>query len=87
MKWLITFASPGRSYLTLSDVEFIVNQEYLDRIQAQFDIEDIYLANSLQQGFVYRHLNSDAENDAYCATAHLQNNAFLNVMFIEVPGN
>jgi natural product biosynthesis luciferase-like monooxygenase protein/amino acid adenylation domain-containing protein/non-ribosomal peptide synthase protein (TIGR01720 family) len=50
-----------RSYLTVSDVDKIINQNYLDRLQANKEITKIYLANSLQQGFIYHVLNQEVE--------------------------
>ena len=45
----ITYAtSQNRSYLTASDINNIINQEYLDKLQEKREIEGVYLANSLQ---------------------------------------
>ena len=54
-----------RSYLTASDVNNIINQEYLDKLQRDKEIEGVYLANSLQQGFIYHTLNQGDVDDAY----------------------
>ena len=42
-----------------------ITQEYLDEIQEVQEIERIYLANSLQQGFIYHYLNQGDTDDAY----------------------
>jgi amino acid adenylation domain-containing protein/non-ribosomal peptide synthase protein (TIGR01720 family) len=57
--------SQSRCYLTTSDVDYIVSQNYLDRLQAAQEIEGVYLANSLQQGFIYHALNQGEVDDAY----------------------
>ncbi|NDA90393.1 MAG: hypothetical protein EBY20_05755, partial [Alphaproteobacteria bacterium] len=54
-----------RSYLTASDVGNIINQAYLDRLQRTKEIEGVYLANSLQQGFIYHALSQGDIDDAY----------------------
>ena len=54
-----------RSYLTASDVDNIINQKYLDKLQELREIEGVYLANSLQQGFIYHALNQGDVDDAY----------------------
>ena len=54
-----------RSYLTTSDVNNIISQEYLDKLQSSKEIEGVYLANSLQQGFIYHALNQGDIDDAY----------------------
>jgi amino acid adenylation domain-containing protein/non-ribosomal peptide synthase protein (TIGR01720 family) len=55
----------SRTYLTASDIDGIINQEYLDKLQINTEIEGVYLANSLQQGFVYHALNQGDIDDAY----------------------
>ena len=54
-----------RSYLTSSDINFIINQNYLNEIQAKKEIEHVFLANSLQQGFIYHSINQGDIDDAY----------------------
>jgi non-ribosomal peptide synthase protein (TIGR01720 family) len=54
-----------RTYLTTSDVNKIISQEYLDKIQAKREIECVYKANSLQQGFIYHALAQGDVDDAY----------------------
>jgi len=51
-----SLAGAIRSYLTPSDVHGVVSGEYLSRVQAQCEVEAVYLANSLQQGFIYHAL-------------------------------
>ncbi len=55
----------GRCYLTVSDVGGIASQERLDALQNDREIEGIYLANSLQQGFIYHSLIQGRIDDAY----------------------
>ena len=54
-----------RNYLTVSDVGEIISQEYLDKLQGSREIQGVYLANSLQQGFIYHFLNQGDIDDAY----------------------
>ncbi len=54
-----------RTYLTASDVQNLINQSYLDKIQKKKEVEGIYKANSLQQGFIYHNLNQGDIDDAY----------------------
>ena len=54
-----------RSYLTASDVDNIIEQKYLDELQRDRVIDAVYLANSLQQGFIYHALSQGDEDDAY----------------------
>ncbi|PNW15244.1 hypothetical protein C1637_02115, partial [Chryseobacterium lactis] len=58
-------SSEKRTYLTPSDVEYIVDKEQLTGIQKSEEIDGIYLANSLQEGFVYHALNQGEKDDAY----------------------
>ena len=39
--------SYNRKYLTSSDVHDIINQQYLNKLQQNKEIENVYLANSL----------------------------------------
>lgn len=62
---LITYLSQAdRSYLTLSDTDYILSQSYLDTIQTDQEVEGIYMANSLQQGFIFHAINQ-SKDDAY----------------------
>ncbi|SMD03617.1 non-ribosomal peptide synthase/polyketide synthase, partial [Chryseobacterium sp. YR221] len=63
---IITLLSTEQSsYLTPSDIDYIVEQEQLFGIQEKGEIEGVYLANSLQEGFVYHALNQGDKDDAY----------------------
>ncbi|MCW1963754.1 non-ribosomal peptide synthetase [Chryseobacterium viscerum] len=55
----------NRSYLTASDVDHVVEKLQLSAIQEKGEIEGVYLANSLQEGFVYHALNQGETDDAY----------------------
>ena len=54
-----------RTYLTASDVNNIITQRYLDELQKEREISHLYLANSLQQGFIYHGLNQGMLDDSY----------------------
>jgi hypothetical protein len=60
---IIFTSSHSRSFLTKSDVGGIVSQGHLDILQKSEEIEEIYLANSLQSGFIYHSLNQDEADD------------------------
>ncbi|MBL3550485.1 non-ribosomal peptide synthase/polyketide synthase, partial [Chryseobacterium sp. KMC2] len=63
---IITLLSTEQSsYLTPSDIDYIVEQDQLLGIQEKGEIEGVYLANSLQEGFVYHALNQGDKDDAY----------------------
>lgn len=57
----------NRSYLTASDVQNIISQEYLDKIQNEKEIQQIYKVYGLKQGFVYHNLKQGNIDDAYRA--------------------
>ena len=52
-----------RSYLTSSDCNFIVNQKYLDNLQFNLEIENIFNLNNLQEGFIYHYLTTNKINE------------------------
>ena len=54
-----------RSYLSLSDVSYIIDKEQLDRLQEKNEVSGVYRANSLQQGFIYHAINQGEIDDAY----------------------
>ena len=58
-------SSLQRSYLTVSDISNIISQEQLDKLQKKKEVESVYLASSLQQGFIYHYLNQGDTDDAY----------------------
>ena len=58
-------ANEERNYKTLSDIDFLIGQKYLDKLQSKEEIDGIYLANSLQQGFIYHSLSQGYVDDAY----------------------
>ncbi|WP_164503864.1 non-ribosomal peptide synthetase [Rickettsiales endosymbiont of Stachyamoeba lipophora] len=66
LKYIIDYTSiQTKSFLTRSDIDNIISQEYLDILQQEKEIEAVYLANSLQQGFIYHALNQGEIDDAY----------------------
>lgn len=67
-----TLTEQSRSYLTLSDIAHLISQSQLTHIQAEREVEAIYPANSLQQGFIFHSLNHAAYDDAYRVQIHWQ---------------
>ncbi|GAA3623460.1 amino acid adenylation domain-containing protein [Flavivirga jejuensis] len=64
---------------TPSDFETVtISESLLDKIQKDRQVESIYLANSLQQGFIY-HALSQAEDDAYRGQFLFDYNQTLNI--------
>ena len=72
-----------RSYLTISDINSVVTGEYLDKTQDKEEVEAIYLANSLQQGFIYHHINQGDIDDAYLVQMIWTYNNKLNLNLLE----
>lgn len=63
---IISYASiQTRSYLTVSDVQNIVSRSYLDTLQKGSEIEGVFIANSLQEGFIHHYLKQGDIDDAY----------------------
>lgn len=54
-----------RSYITPSDIDNIISDKWLAQIQKDQEIEAVYKANSLQQGFIYHALNLGDVDDSY----------------------
>jgi len=79
--------SETRSHLTESDVGNIINKDYLDKLQATKEIESIYLANSLQQGFIYHALNQASIDDAYLVQLVWEYNSQLEVDLLKEAWN
>ncbi|KFF74864.1 hypothetical protein HX13_12830 [Chryseobacterium sp. P1-3] len=74
-----TLSQATQSYLTPSDVDHVVDVEQLTEIQKTAEIEGVYLANSLQEGFVYHALNQGETDDAYRVQLLWDYNAVLDV--------
>ena len=72
--------SQQRNYNTVSDIGKIISAEYLDKIQKNKEISGVYLANSLQQGFIYHALNQGEKDDAYLVQIIWE---YKNVMEVE----
>lgn len=72
-----------KSYLTASDVNYIITQAHLDELQSSKEIQNIYLANSLQQGFIYHALNQGDIDDAYKVQIIWQYRAQLKVNLLK----
>lgn len=54
-----------RTYLTAKDIEGVISQQTLDRLQHNGELESVYLANSLQEGFIYHAVSQGEVDDAY----------------------
>ncbi|PWN68629.1 hypothetical protein C1631_018305, partial [Chryseobacterium phosphatilyticum] len=74
-----TLSQETQSYLTPSDVDDVVGFDQLTEIQKHEEIEGIYLANSLQEGFVYHALNQGEKDDAYRVQLLWDYNAVLDI--------
>uniref|UniRef100_UPI00046AAAE5 non-ribosomal peptide synthetase n=1 Tax=unclassified Serratia (in: enterobacteria) TaxID=2647522 RepID=UPI00046AAAE5 len=55
----------NRTYLTAQDIEGVISQETLDGLQRDSELESVYLANSLQEGFIYHAVSQGDIDDAY----------------------
>ncbi len=73
----------SRTYLTASDIDYIIRQDYLDRIQEKTQIDGVYLANSLQQGFIYHALHQGQSDDAYRVQLLMEYHKPLNLEFYQ----
>ncbi|WP_020480256.1 hybrid non-ribosomal peptide synthetase/type I polyketide synthase [Nocardiopsis kunsanensis] len=58
-------ADQPRTYLTSSDVEGVLPQRHLDRLQADGELDDVLLATGLQQGLVAHAVRQGGVDDAY----------------------
>jgi amino acid adenylation domain-containing protein/non-ribosomal peptide synthase protein (TIGR01720 family) len=54
-----------RTFLTSSDINYIVDQNSLKIIQANLEIDSIFNLNNLQEGFIYNYIKSNKINDIY----------------------
>ena len=75
-------SSLGRSYIRPSDIGNIVDQNYLGSIQKTQEVSEVFLANSLQQGFICQYLKSNGD-DAYVVQMIWQYNNKLNVELLK----
>lgn len=55
----------SRTYLTPADVDYVVSAPHLDELQSEREVEGVYRANSLQQGFIYQAVTHGRDDDAY----------------------
>ncbi|MEU7168290.1 amino acid adenylation domain-containing protein, partial [Streptomyces morookaense] len=58
-------ANCSRTWLTSSDVDGLLPQEHLDRLQAACELDGVFAAGSLQQGFIHHALTQGDVDDAY----------------------
>ncbi|MBU2708592.1 amino acid adenylation domain-containing protein [Zooshikella marina] len=54
-----------RTWLTESDVNFVVSQNYLDQLQKHQEVEQVFRANSLQQGMIHHSLAYGDQDASY----------------------
>ncbi|MFN7096498.1 MAG: amino acid adenylation domain-containing protein, partial [Gammaproteobacteria bacterium] len=73
----------NRSFLTVSDINKIIDADYLSKLQYDKEVSGIYLANSLQQGFIYHELNQGDIDDAYRVQVILQYQTKINVTYLK----
>ena len=72
-----------RSYLTLSDINYIVDKKKLDNLQFNKEIENIFYLNNLQEAFIYHFLTVNKFNDSYFNQALYEFNTSIdsNILF------
>ncbi|MFN7039531.1 MAG: condensation domain-containing protein, partial [Alphaproteobacteria bacterium] len=51
------------SYLYINDARNLINEKYLNKLQKDHQIERLFFANSLQQGFIYHYLKRGEVTD------------------------
>ncbi|MFE2387730.1 amino acid adenylation domain-containing protein [Streptomyces althioticus] len=54
-----------RTHLTVSDIDGLLPQEHLDRLQANRELDGVFAATSLQQGFIQHAVAQGDIDDAY----------------------
>ncbi|CAL9553974.1 amino acid adenylation domain-containing protein [Streptomyces sp. enrichment culture] len=60
-----TTARSTRTHLTVSDIDGLLPQEHLDRLQADRELDGVFAATSLQQGFIQHAVAQGDIDDAY----------------------
>ena len=68
----------NRSYLTGSDVDYVIRNNRLSEIQFEKEVDAIFIANSLQQGLLYHSLKQSNEDDAYIVQSIFQYRTEIN---------
>ncbi|MFY0577930.1 amino acid adenylation domain-containing protein [Cystobacter fuscus] len=76
-------AECSRRYLTVSDLDLRISPALLARLQAERDIEEVFLANSLQQGFIYHALQQGHVDEAYRVQAVWEYQSALDPALLE----
>ena len=61
----IIFSQSIDLILLLSDTNYIISKDLLNRLQKEKEIQAIYVTNSLQAGFIYHYLSKSEGDDAY----------------------
>ena len=66
--------------MTISDIGSIISQDYLNKVQGSKELGSVYLANSLQQGFIYHYLTNGMVDDAYKVQLIWQYNTAIDII-------
>lgn len=69
----------NRTYITPSDIDNITSQNMLDKIQLNEEFESMYLANSLQEGFIVHENITSGNSNAYLVQIKWSYNRAINV--------
>ncbi|MDQ5921838.1 MAG: hypothetical protein QG673_1897, partial [Pseudomonadota bacterium] len=72
-----------RQYLTASDINNVISNDYLSDIQKIREINNVYYANTLQQGFIYHALSQEHKDYAYKIQLCFCYKSQLNVEFLK----
>jgi len=75
--------SQTRTYLTRHDIDNIISTEYLDLLQKDTEVTDIFLANSLQQGFIYHSISQGGTDTAYQVQTYWDYNSEIDASLLE----
>ena len=74
--------SLNRTYLTSSDINYIVDQKTLFDLQTKQEIENIFKTNNLQDGFIFNYLND--QNDSYLIQSMFEFNIEIKLAHVSV---
>jgi amino acid adenylation domain-containing protein/non-ribosomal peptide synthase protein (TIGR01720 family) len=69
--------SLNRTFMTSSDINYIVDQKTINSLQNKIEIDNIFKTNNLQDGFIYNYLNE--KNDAYFEQFICEYNTNINI--------
>jgi amino acid adenylation domain-containing protein/non-ribosomal peptide synthase protein (TIGR01720 family) len=66
-----------RSYLTSSDINFIIDQKRLNYLQSNLELDNIFKPNNLHEGFIYHYLTVNKTKDTYFNQILFEFNTFI----------